>query len=102
MWDPRQYGRFASDRSRPFFDLLARVGARDPRLVLDLGCGPGELTATLAGRWPGATVVGVDSSEAMIEAARGHASGDGGVWFFLPDMGDGGPRAPADVVVSNA
>ena len=102
MWDPRQYGRFASDRSRPFFDLLARVGARDPRLVLDLGCGPGELTATLAGRWPGATVVGVDSSEAMIEAARGHASGDGRLSVVFADIRDWEPPGPADVVVSNA
>ena len=63
MWDPGQYQRFASQRARPFFDLLARVGATQPGLVADLGCGPGDLTAVLAGRWPGADVVGVDSSE---------------------------------------
>ena len=69
MWDPDQYQRFAGQRARPFFELLARVGATDPRLVADLGCGPGELTAALAGRWPGADVVGVDSSPEMIRAA---------------------------------
>lgn len=118
MWDPRQYGRFASDRSRPFFDLLARVGAEDPGLVLDLGCGPGALTATLADRWPGATVVGVDSSAAMIEAARGRAYAAGGdhdasghldaghpdrrLSFVLADISDWTPPGAADVVVSNA
>ena len=45
MWDPDQYQRFAGERARPFFELLARVGATDPRLVADLGCGPGGLTA---------------------------------------------------------
>ena len=37
---PRQYAAFRDHRSRPFVDLLARVGADDPALVVDLGCGP--------------------------------------------------------------
>ena len=31
MWDPGQYQRYADQRARPFFDLLARVSAADPR-----------------------------------------------------------------------
>ena len=50
MWDPGQYLRYAGERARPFFDLLARVGADDPGYVADLGCGPGNLTAILADR----------------------------------------------------
>ena len=69
MWDPGQYLRYAGERGRPFFDLLARVGAEEPGYVADLGCGPGNLTATLAGRWPAAEIVGVDSSPEMIAAA---------------------------------
>ena len=70
MWDATQYLRFGGERARPFFDLLARVGAELPTHVVDLGCGPGNLTAVLADRWPSAEVIGVDSSPAMIEAAR--------------------------------
>ena len=51
-WDPEQYLQFAAERGRPFQDLLARVAADGPALVVDLGCGPGNLTATLADRWP--------------------------------------------------
>ena len=102
MWDPAQYGRYSGERARPFFDLLARVDATDPGLVLDLGCGPGQLTATLAGRWPGATVIGVDSSAAMIEAARGAVPADGRVSFVLGDVQDWEPPGRADVLVSNA
>ena len=70
-WDPDRYLAYADERGRPFVDLLARVPAESPRVVVDLGCGPGNLTALLADRWRGAEVTGVDSSPEMIEAARG-------------------------------
>ncbi len=111
MWDPDQYQRFASQRARPFFELLARVGATDPGLVADLGCGPGELTAALAARWPGAEVVGVDSSPEMIRAAGAlpAAAGvadrpapAGRLSFVLADLREWQPARPAGVIVSNA
>ena len=69
-WDPAKYVEFGDYRNRPFFDLTSRVLAEAPRRVVDLGCGPGNLTATLAHRWPDAQVVGLDSSPQMIETAR--------------------------------
>ena len=70
VWNPETYLQFTDERSRPFFDLLARVHPTDPHLVVDLGCGPGQLTATLTDRWPTALIVGIDSSAEMIERAR--------------------------------
>ena len=69
-WDPDRYLTYADERGRPFVDLLSRIAATDPRTVVDLGCGPGNLTVLLADRWPGAAVVGLDSSPEMIEKAR--------------------------------
>jgi len=66
VWDPRTYLEFADERSRPFVDLLSRVGAANPQVVVDLGCGPGQLTASLADRWPRAQILGLDSSPEMI------------------------------------
>jgi trans-aconitate 2-methyltransferase len=102
MWDPQQYRRFGDERSRPFFDLVGRIDSGNPRSVADLGCGPGNLTATLAERWPEAAVTGVDSSPAMIEAARAGNPGGGRLSFVLGDIGDWTPDAPLDVIVSNA
>jgi len=101
MWDPGQYLRYAGERARPFFDLLSRVQATDPRYVADLGCGPGNLTAALAGRWPGAEVLGVDNSPEMIGAAQAQA-GRPGLSFRLGDVRDWQPERPVDVLVSNA
>jgi trans-aconitate 2-methyltransferase len=74
MWNPGTYLQFGSERARPFLDLLTRVQAEDPEYVVDLGCGPGNLTALLSVRWPAAQVLGVDSSPEMIEAARAEAA----------------------------
>jgi trans-aconitate 2-methyltransferase len=103
MWDPDQYQHFGDERSRPFFDLLARVGAQAPGVVVDLGCGPGTLTVTLARRWPGAVVRGIDSSAEMIEAARAlPASGDQRLSFVQGDVREWRPGGGVDVIVSNA
>jgi trans-aconitate 2-methyltransferase len=103
MWDPVTYLRFDSERARPFFDLLARVHAADPAFVADLGCGPGKLTALLAQRWPGAQVLGVDSSPEMIEAARAeHGAAGERLGFALADIRTWRPARPVDVFTCNA
>ena len=103
MWDPKQYNRFSTERSRPFHELLSRVGASAPESVADIGCGPGELTADLAQRWPEAEVVGVDNSPEMIEAARRLPdTSSARLRFEVQDAWDWTPSGPVDVIVSNA
>jgi len=106
MWDPAQYLSFADERARPFFDLTGRIAATSPRYVVDLGCGPGQLTASLAARWPDAAVVGIDSSAEMIAVAQriddAGMAGRGTLNFRVDDVHDWKPTAPVDVIVSNA
>jgi trans-aconitate 2-methyltransferase len=99
MWDPTTYLTYADERGRPFAELVARIGAERPRAVVDLGCGPGNLTAGLAARWPDATVTGLDSSPEMIARARAL---DTEVTFTEGDVRGWHPTAGTDVVVSNA
>jgi trans-aconitate 2-methyltransferase len=101
-WDPQQYSRYAHYRARPFHDLVARIGASDPRRVVDLGCGSGELTAELAARWPDATVSGLDSSPEMIERARAGAAAASGIDLHVGDVTQWRIPTDCDVVVSNA
>ena len=103
-WDPDQYRRFASHRLRPALELAARLDGLEPKTIWDLGCGTGEITRILAERWPGARVRGVDSSEQMLEKARGVAAtgGGGGVTFELGDLASWSTAEPADLLFSNA
>jgi trans-aconitate 2-methyltransferase len=97
MWDPDVYLGFADHRGRPFYDLLARVGATEPRRVVDLGCGPGNLTGQLARRWPNALIEAIDSSPEMVDAARTR-----GVDASVADLRTWTPQRDTDVVLSNA
>lgn len=99
MWDPAVYHRFGAERSRPFADLTARIGAEHPRAVVDLGCGSGELTLSLAERWPEARLGGLDSSPEMIEKAVAQG---GRAWFQVGDVAAWRPGPDVEVVVTNA
>lgn len=101
MWNPQQYLQFQQERDRPFFDLLAQVQPQTPpRTVADLGCGTGHLTAALAKRWPGATVLGLDSSAEMLSKAA--ASAGPNLSFVQADLREWQPAAPLEVLFSNA
>jgi trans-aconitate 2-methyltransferase len=100
-WDPVQYDRYADERGRPFAELVARLRVRDPRRIVDLGCGPGSLTRSLADRWPDAQVLGVDSSIDMISAAEPLKVPDR-VEFVVADVRGWRPDTEIDIVVANA
>jgi trans-aconitate 2-methyltransferase len=97
-WDPDVYLRYADERGRPFTELLARVDVEKPSVVVDLGCGTGNLTALLKQRWPTADVHGVDSSAEMIAKADTSS----GVSYEVADLREWEPTRPVDVLVSNA
>jgi trans-aconitate 2-methyltransferase len=99
-WDPDRYLLYADERSRPFVDLLGRIAPSAPRRVVDLGCGPGHLTALLADRWSTADVLGVDSSPEMVQRAR--QGGFRGVRFIAGDVRSWEPSEPVDVLLANA
>ncbi|HEY5834202.1 trans-aconitate 2-methyltransferase [Streptomyces sp.] len=107
-WDPQQYLRHSTHRTRPLLDLLARItelpGDGAPRIA-DIGCGPGNVTALLADRWPGARITGFDNSREMLRAAADHAGpthGGGALDFRHADAATWTPEEPYDLIVSNA
>ncbi|HEY0200687.1 MAG TPA: trans-aconitate 2-methyltransferase [Burkholderiaceae bacterium] len=98
-WNPGLYRRFEDERTRPARELLARVPLEHAAQVVDLGCGPGNSTELLARRFPGAVVVGVDNSEAMLVSARQRLPG---VRFVAADIATWQPETPVDLIYANA
>ena len=98
-WDPAQYLNFAYHRLRPAIDLLNRIDLESPSVVYDLGAGTGKVTELLAGRWPEARVVGVDSSEEMLREASERAAN---IEWEVGDISTWRPERPAELIFSNA
>jgi trans-aconitate 2-methyltransferase len=99
-WDPSAYQRYKAQRDRPALDLLLQI-PRDlePAQIWDLGCGAGEQAALLAARHPGATVHGLDSSEAMLAVARKRPAR---VDWRLGDIAAFAPEIAPDLIFANA
>ena len=98
-WDPKLYSTFAVPRLRPALDLLARIDHPAPARVVDLGCGTGNVTRILAGRWPDAQTAGIDSSAEMLAAAAETGSA---IAWSRADIGAWTAPGPVDVLFSNA
>jgi trans-aconitate 2-methyltransferase len=98
-WDPTQYLKFKQERTQPSLDLISRIHLDKPQTILDLGCGPGNSTAALRRRWPGAEVTGLDNSPEMIAAAlREYPSGE----WVLGDLATYQPAAQSELIFANA
>jgi trans-aconitate 2-methyltransferase len=70
-WNPQQYLKFAGERQRPGFDLLAQIEDLPPGAIYELGCGAGIHARAIAERWPDHALHAVDNSADMLaEAAK--------------------------------
>jgi len=98
-WNPDLYRRFEDERTRPARELLARVALSEPKLIYDLGCGPGNSTELLVERFPNANVVGTDNSEPMLVSARKRLPN---CRFELSDIASWKPSAAPDLIYANA
>ena len=107
-WDPARYGLFGNERLRPAIDLIGRLpkaaNGFSPRHIVDLGCGPGSVTAVLADAYGtqdanNPQIVGIDSSDQMLETARKR---DETIEWQKGDIATWQPDEPVDLLFSNA
>jgi trans-aconitate 2-methyltransferase len=98
-WDVALYLKFEKERVRAANDLLAHVPTRTPRRVVDLGCGPGASTRLLQTRFDEADVIGLDSSDRMLESARARLPK---INFEKRDIAAWRPTTPPDIIFANS
>lgn len=99
-WDADTYDQVSDPQFEWGMEVLGRLRLDGDEAVLDAGCGSGRVTAELARRVPGGSILAVDGSEAMVEKAR-ERLGDG-TSYLVADLSELEVAAPVDLVFSTA
>ncbi|MGM9971253.1 MAG: methyltransferase domain-containing protein [Anaeroplasmataceae bacterium] len=98
-WNSNQYMKFANERTQPSIDLIKRIKIT-PKSILDIGCGPGNSTNQLYQFFSDANILGIDSSDNMLDKARSTYPGFKFEKCFVPD--DLNKLESFDLIFSNA
>lgn len=69
-WTGRDYHQVSGMQQTLALECLEGIELRETEHVLDVGCGDGKITAEIAARVPGGSVLGVDRSRDMIAFAN--------------------------------
>jgi trans-aconitate 2-methyltransferase len=105
-WDADSYARVGTGIMALGHEVLERTELRGDEVVLDAGCGSGELTTELAARVPNGRVYAVDASPRMVELARSRLQRDIGVRpqcrIWVSDLLELEVPEPVDLVFSAA
>lgn len=99
-WNPTQYSKFAADRNKPFYDLVALVDPQKDMSIVDLGCGTGQLTQYLHQKLHAKKTLGIDSSAEMLKESDLYASPD--LQFTQTEIEKFSPKEKYDLIFSNA
>ena len=70
LWDAKEYAKHSQNQYEWALELIPKLKLKGNEVLLDIGCGDGKVSATLASYLPNGRVVGIDSSEEMVSQAR--------------------------------
>ncbi len=98
-WSPSAYSKFRSLRMRPALDLLQSVPSVGGGMIVDLGCGNGVVGKALKERFGGHSLLGIDASPAMLDAASKLACYD---TVLEADVSEWETPEPLGLIFSNA
>ena len=101
-WDAGEYEELSAPQTRWGVEVLERLGARGDEDAIDAGCGTGRVTELLLAKLPGGSVLAVDGSRAMVEAAGQRFAGEPRVRVERQDLLSLEVEEPVDLIFSTA
>jgi trans-aconitate methyltransferase len=99
-FDGNKYKEASTHQKEWGSKLIGELSISGAERILDLGCGDGALSAQLAALVPQGSVLGIDASHGMINAARTHLAGN--LSFEVRDINELNFENEFDIVFSNA
>jgi len=101
-WDAGEYESLSAPQTRWGAEVLERLDARGDEAAIDAGCGTGRVTELLLAKLPEGSVLAVDGSLAMVEAARRRFAGEPRVRVECQDLLSLEVEEPVDLIFSTA
>jgi trans-aconitate 2-methyltransferase len=102
VWDPSAYDRVAAPMTERGLELVDALELEGTEIVMDAGCGTGQVTERLLARLPRGGVIALDASQAMLDRAAERLA-DPRVTFVRADLGQPLPLdQPVDAMVSTS
>ncbi len=101
-WNAGEYEELSAPQTRWGAVVLERLDARGDEAAIDAGCGTGRVTELLLAKLPEGSVLAVDGSEAMVEAARRRFAGEPRVRVERQDLLELRVEEPVDLIFSTA
>lgn len=84
-WKGAEYAKNSESQKASAEDFLGQTEFKGSEQILDVGCGDGKITAAMAAKVPLGSVVGLDISHSMIEAAKGALTQQKNLSFQIGD-----------------
>jgi trans-aconitate 2-methyltransferase len=101
-WDAGEYEELSAPQTRWGAAVLERLEARGDEAAIDAGCGTGRVTELLLAKLPEGSVLAVDGSREMVEAARRRFAGERRVRVERQDLLSLEVEEPVDLIFSTA
>jgi trans-aconitate 2-methyltransferase len=101
-WDAGEYEELSAPQTRWGAEVLERLDARGDEAAIDAGCGTGRVTELLLAKLPHGSVLAVDGSEAMVDAARRRFADEPRVRVERRDLLELQVAEPVDLIFSTA
>ncbi len=84
-WKGDEYAKNSESQKASAEDFMQQVKFKGTEIILDVGCGDGKITAAMARAVPHGSVIGVDISTSMIQAAKSAFSEQRNLSFTVED-----------------
>jgi len=100
-WNAKDYANNSSAQESWANELLEKLALKGNEHLLDIGCGDGKITHSIAKKLSNGQVVGIDRSEDMIKLAINKFNREN-LAFYTMDVTELSVQGKFDVVFSNA
>ncbi|MEA2168822.1 MAG: trans-aconitate 2-methyltransferase [Solirubrobacteraceae bacterium] len=101
-WNATSYDKVAAPMTSRGTALVDGLDLEGHKVVLDAGCGTGQVTAHLRAQWPDVRVIALDGSEDMLRVAADRFAGDDHVSFVHADLSQSLDIEPVCAIVSTS